>query len=309
MEYSGLFSRGWSTIWRNKWMWLLAFIPAVGGLLTFGFNIAQQGAALGSGEGTSYYSGTLVLLSCLQLIVSLLFALIGLAARGGLITAVDGIDRGESYTFGRAFGDGRHKIWSLVGMSLLLFGGFIVLVIGMALIAMIPALIGALAERSGQNQVLAGGMGHLWTLGLCCLVVFFVPAAVMLNLIYPFAYRGIMLRDMGVRESIRHGWKVARGNLGEIVLLALPFFLLSVLLAGIYSAVALGGSLTAMRSGDPAAAMNTFSWNFIVLYVSWSLIYTVLLAWQSATFTLGYRVWTGKGTLGDEESLWAEWRP
>ena len=305
MEYSALFSRGWSIIWRNKWMWLLAFIPAMAGLITFGFNAVLQRATAGG----TYGAGLILQLSCLQFIVAFFVGLIGLVTRGGLIAAVDGVDRGESYSFGRAFGDGRRKIGPLLGMSLLLVGGFTVLVIGMALIALIPVLIGAYANRPELNEALIAGMSLLGMLGFCCLAAFFVLAAVVLNLIYPFAYRGIMLRDMGVRKSIGHGWTVLRGNLGEIVLLALPFFLLRVLLTGLYSAVALRGSLAAMLSGDTAAVMNALTWQFIALYVIWSLIHAVLLAWQSATFTLGYRVWTGKGAQENEESLWAEWRP
>lgn len=47
MEYSALFSRGWGITWRNKWMWLLAFIPAVADLVTFGFSAGQQGMMAG----------------------------------------------------------------------------------------------------------------------------------------------------------------------------------------------------------------------------------------------------------------------
>jgi len=306
MEYSALFSRGWGITWRNKWMWLLAFIPAVAGLVTFGFSAGQQGMMAG---GVAYGTGAVLLLSCLRFIVAFLIFLIGLATRGGLIAAVDGVDRGESYSFGRALGDGRRKVRPLLGMSLLLFGGFGILVaLGIALIVAGSFFAGLTGEMLGSNGTF-GLIDVLATLGFCCLAVFIGLVAIVLNLIYPFAYRGIMVRDMGVRESIRHGWKVLRENLGEIVLLAVPFFLLGALLAGLYSVVALGGSVTAILSGDPAAAMNAFSWRFIVLYVIWSLIYAVLLAWQSATFTLGYRSWTGKGALEDEDIFGAAWTP
>jgi len=305
MEYSGLFSRGWGIIWRNKWMWLLAFIPAASGLITFGFNAVLQRATAGG----TYGAGLILQLSCLQFIVAFLVGLIGLVTRGGLIAAVDGVDRGESYSFGRAFGDGRRKIWPLLGMSLLLIGGFSILVVlGIALIITGLFLAGFTSEMLGSGGAFSL-TDALVTLGFCCLAVFFALAAIVLNLVYPFAYRGIMLRDMGARESIRHGWKVMRGNLGEIVLLALPFFLLSALLTGLYTTFALRGSLTAILSGDTTAVMNALTWQFIAIYVIWASIYAVLLAWQSATFTLGYRIWTGKGALGDEESLGAAWTP
>ena len=55
MEYSALFSRGWSIIWRNKWMWLLAFIPAMAGLITFGFNAVLQLSLIHISEPTRPY--------------------------------------------------------------------------------------------------------------------------------------------------------------------------------------------------------------------------------------------------------------
>lgn len=245
-----------------------------------------------------------MLLSCLRFIVAFLIFLIGLATRGANRRRGRRRSRRELQFSARALGDGRRKVWPLLGMSLLLFGGFGILVaLGIALIVVGSFFAGLTGEMLGSNGTF-GLIDVLATLGFCCLAVFIGLVAIVLNLIYPFAYRGIMLRDMGVRESIRHGWKVLRENLGEIVLLAVPFFLLGALLAGLYSVVALGGSVTTILSGDPAAAMNAFSWRFIVLYVIWSLIYAVLLAWQSATFTLGYRSWTGKGALEDEDIFW-----
>lgn len=131
MEYSALFSRGWGITWRNKWMWLLAFIPAVAGLVTFGFSAGQQGMMAG---GVAYGTGAVLLLSCLRFIVAFLIFLIGLATRGANRRRGRRRSRRELQFRPRAR-RWRRKVWPLLGMSLLLFGGFGILVaLGIALI-------------------------------------------------------------------------------------------------------------------------------------------------------------------------------
>jgi hypothetical protein len=120
----------------------------------------------------------------------------------------------------------------------------------------------------------------------------------LLNLIYPFAFRGIMLRGMGVVESIRHGWRVLRENAGEIILLALPFLLVYLLFGVVFAAayfilVAPGGFENALLSG----AMTAMNWRFLLVFLFYGLVGAALSAWQSATFTLGYLQWTGKNVL------------
>lgn len=299
MDYSGTLSKGWGITWRHKWLWLLTFIPGLAGLATFGISYAQQGLAR-DGLGTApevigAQMGSLMLLNCLSVLIALLFGVIGLATRGGLIAAVDGIDRGESYTFGRAFRAGWRKLLPLLGMSLLLIGGFILLAVTGGLILLVVFSVGAFAGGSGQSDSLWAGLGLVGILGVCCAMIGYLVVALLVNLVYPFAFRGIVLQELGVIDSIRHGWRVARENLGEIILLYLPFFVITLLLAGIYAVFTFGSSFQAMMAGDPAAMMSGFGWEFFVLFIIWTLISAVLAAWQSATFTLAYGEWTGKG--------------
>lgn len=300
MDYTGILSKGWGITWRHKWMWLLTFIPALAGLVSFGISFAQQGMLPGMGVETApevivSQMGSLMLLNCLSLIIALLFGVIGLATRGGLIAAVAGIERGESYSFGRAFGAGWRKLLPLVGMSLLLIGGFILLSVAVAMVLLVVFSIGAFASGSAETDGLLAGLGLVGILGLCCATIVFLIAALLVNLVYPFAFRGIVLRDLGVIDSLRHGWRVMRENLGEIILLALPFFVIYLLLVGLYAGFSLGSSFAAVMAGDPTAMMGGFGWEFFVLFIIWSLISAVLAAWQSATFTLAYGEWTGKG--------------
>ena len=298
MDYSGTLSKGWGITWRHKWMWLLTLIPALAGLITFGISYAQQGMMLDdlgtAPEVLLSQMGSLMLLNCLSVIIALLFAVVGLATRGGLIAAVAGIDRGESYTFGRAFRAGWRKLLPLIGMSLLLIGGFILLSVAVAMIFVVVFSVSAFASGSGQSESLWAGLGLVGILGVCCAMIVFIGVALVVNLVYPFAFRGIVLGDLGVIDSLRHGWRVMRENLGEIILLALPFFGIYLLLAGVYVVFTVGSSFAGIMAGDPSAMTGGFGWEFVLFFILWTLISAVLAAWQSATFTLAYGQWTGK---------------
>ncbi len=70
------------------------------------------------------------------------------------------------------------------------------------------------AGASMDSNALAGLLGTAGFVFLCLLCLL-IPLTLVLNLIYAFAYRGIVLRDMAVMDSIRHGWRVVRENVLE----------------------------------------------------------------------------------------------
>ncbi len=314
MDYSATLRRGWQIVWKNKWLILLSLIPALGGL---GFLLVSfAGAGFPTDPSTmtpdmlSRLGTRTLLLSCVSVLFSLVIGIIGLAARGGMIVGVAGVERGEAYGFGRAFRAGWRKVLSLVGMTILLYGVVLALYFAMIAVLVLSLVIGAAGAgaASGDGEGLLAGMGLLVILAICCLGGLVFLAALVASFVYPFAYRGIMLREMGVVASIRHGWRVLRENLGQILLLALPFFVIMLIAVGAYLAVYYAISFPAIMAqmndaltGTPptTAGMGTLSPLFLVLYVVYVLVISVIATWQSATFTLGYLQWTGKDVLTD----------
>ncbi len=296
MDYSGTLRRGWDIVWQNKWLWLLALLPSVLSVL----NVAMTSFAdNGLVDPTSMSAGRGLLLSCLSLLVSLAVLAVGLITRGGMIDGVARLARGEATGFSRSFHEGWRKLPRLLGMSILLYALPIILFFAAVMLVLVPVTIGTMAGGSGQNELLAG-MGVLGTVLICCVSVGFLVVMLLLGLIYPFAFRGITLRDMGAVESIRHGWRVLRENAGEIILLALPFLIVYLIFGVISTAlyfliVAPDGIENAVLSGT----MMTNNWRFLLVFFIYGLFGAVLTAWQSATFTLGYLQWTGKDVLTD----------
>ena len=143
-------------------------------------------------------------------------------------------------------------------------------------------------------------------IGLLCLLCLLAPLSIILSLIYPFAYRGMMLRDLGVMDAIRHGWQVLRQHVGQILMLGLIFLVINFVI-GLVGAAILGvlglstGILTDLFSG---ATITTNQWisaglGLLAMVIIFSIISAVITAWRSATFTLAYEQWTGKEALKD----------
>jgi len=302
VDYSGTLRDGWMYTWKHKWLWLLALIPALAGVVGLLPNLS--GSAITpdmTPDEIMAMAGPSLLMSCLSLILILVIWLVGLAARGGIISGVARLARGEMAGFGQAFREGWRKVLPLLGMTILLYGALLLLFIVMFFLFLIPVATMALTGGlDNPSDALSAGMGTVGLLLFCCLSVVAVLLSIVLSLVYPFAYRGIMLRELGVVDSIRHGWGVLRDNLGEILLLALPFLVITLVL-GVGVAIINVAIATpdTFNPGAAVGAMQAFGWRFLIAFLITAVVSSLLAAWQSATFTLAYLGWTGKDVLKD----------
>lgn len=308
MDYMDTVRRGWQVTWNNKWLWLLGFLAALG---SGGASYSQSNYQMGSQDipagGLSpgmmaAIGGGVLLLVCVFFIVGILLWLVSLAARGGLITSVVELARGETSSFGKAFRQGWRKVVPLLLMTILLFAVMIILVIVVAVL-FAGTIVGAIAAGSSGSENMAAVLGSLGV-GLLCLLCLMIPLAIVLNLIYPFAYRGIMLGDLGVMDSIRHGWKVLLDNLGNILILGLIFLLVNLVIGAIFAGIMglLGistGLVQMLFSGGQASTSQWVAAGLGVLATAliFAVISAVVTAWRSATFTLAYQQWTGKDVI------------
>ncbi len=309
MDYMGTLQRAWRLTWANKWLWLLGFLAALGGGVTSTSNYRFDSSNTTPSQitpqmGMALAGGALVLM-CVFFIIGILLWLVTLAAKGGLITSVADLDRGQTSSFGRAFRQGWHKVLPLVGMTLVLNAVIIVLLI-ILLVGFAGTALAALA--AGGNMDSNALTGILGTAGVVflCLLCLLIPLAIVINLIYPFAYRGMMLRDLGVMDSIRHGWRVLRENLSHILLLGLLFFIIGLVISAVAAAIVglLGlssGLFSVLMGGSQpsTAQIVAAGLGFLVAAIVFAIISAIITAWRSATFTLAYEQWTGKDVLKD----------
>ncbi|MEZ4517686.1 MAG: hypothetical protein R3C44_12960 [Chloroflexota bacterium] len=310
MDYMDMLKRGWSTAWDNKYLWILGFLAALGSGSKFTYSFSSGSTDSGFAENLASnpaFLGTLAAglaaATCIGLILGIVLWLVSLAARGGLIQSVARLELHKPVSgFGEAFKLGWKKVWSLAGLTILLFG--IVFLIVIALILVFVFSGGALAAlfSGGEDAMssLAAGFGvmSLCFVGLLCLLI---PLMIVLNFIYAFAFRGLVLRDLSVTDSIRHGWEVLRDNLAPIIMLVLAFLLFNIIAFIIAAAILFTLGLgVAVPMGLLANTDATFLQGLLAVLgvltaaIISAIIFAVLTTWQSSTFTIAYLNFTGK---------------
>lgn len=315
MDYMGIIKRGWSHTWNNKFLWALGFLAALGsggaysnsGRYTFNSDDASAMSAWMTPERAAALTGGIIAFACIGFIVGIILWLVSLSARGGLIRAVADLELGTGKpTFGEAFRAGWKHVGRLVGMTILLYIVPTILIL-VLVVGFITVIGGAAVMGSNMDDPsgLMAGIGGL-SLVFLCLLCLLIPFMIILEFIYPFAFRGIVLRGMGARESLRHGWAVLKENLGEIIILGLGFFFIGLVVALVALAILAPVALIAgvpfmalMRSDATALQGILVALGLLVTVVVSALISAITTSWQSSTFTLAYLEWTGKNIALD----------
>jgi hypothetical protein len=223
----------------------------------------------------------------------LLVWLVGLAARGGLIVAVDELEAGGQPTFGGAFGRGWRRVPALAAMAFVLF-----LPLTLYILAIEVWAVTNLAELFllPPDEMFRNATGFY--LGFNALSCGSYALTLFIQFIYAFAFRGVTLRAMGVRAAITHGWRVLRQNINEILPLAALFGVVLIVLYGLwYGAVFVLYFVlvftTLGAAGDFSPAMLGGA-GIAFLGISLVALATgvIVIVWRSTAFTSGYRQWT-----------------
>ncbi len=297
MDYMQIVREAFQMVRQNRLLWLLGFVSIIVSLFSnfssvfqLRFQATLMDPTSSPTELASQMGGWLLFL-CFWFILLLVLTVITLSAQGGIVHAVDRIDEGQPITFGDAFRAGWAKVWRLIALLIVLYGPvFVLYFMGVFGVTFMTVL-------SGDE----GGVFLACLLGVFCIFLFLV---LLVAFIYPFAMRGIILRGMGIRDSISHGWQVLRGNLGSILVLVFIFFLIYLIIYLVAFAIAAPFALPAfiaqmegISAGIPPTEIGWFYNLFLPFSLVISLIAVFLTPWQSAVFTLAYKQFTGKGFI------------
>jgi hypothetical protein len=330
MDFGKLFSRAWTICWNNKFLFVLGFLAALGSGSTGSGSTPQANFSFSGDELPPGWEQNLeqffeeivavgvpllILLTCLALFAGIILWLVRLSSQAGLISAASRLDAGETVGLGEAFRNGLGYLGRMVGVNLLLFAPFI-------LVGVVAAGIGftsfftivATEVGSGSTpppEQILGGFGLLG-LCMCLLACILVPLWALVAVIYPFAQRGIVLGNLGVVNSIRHGWDVVRANAGEVLLLILFFFVLGIL-SGIVTALvmlpigllAFGPSVVDLvMGGAPGAGdIGFLIFGGLLMIVVGAVVNTLLITYRSVTVTLAYEEFVGRKLVGTEKVI------
>lgn len=311
MDYGKTLSRAWRIVWENKWLFVLGFLAALGGGgggNSFNSNFRSSspddfGQFSGNfGEVISQLAPFIGVLVCFFILLVIVLWLLRLVGEAGMIASVDRLEAGEKLTLRDGFNAGKSYLKSMAGLSLILYGPFLV-------VGLIFAIVGAsvaLTTLNGGEDFLASGFG-LAALCIIPLVCILAIAGVVVAFVYPMAQRSIIIEGLAVRDGIRRGWQVLRQNLVEIILLGIIFAVIGFFVGILTLVVALPLALIFIIPTVIAAAQGTavFTAGSIILGAIGVILFillaaaigSVVRAFQSAAFTLGYHHWMGKAAV------------
>ncbi|MCA9981671.1 MAG: hypothetical protein KDD89_12580 [Anaerolineales bacterium] len=262
MDYSALLKRAASIVWNHKFLWALGFLAALGGNTLNGggnsgssFNFPSSPSTSGPSTPTPGGGGDfeaemeafadelarggdpfsampelvagiasfIFLLVCCLFLFFIVMWFVRQVAEAGMIQSVFNIEAGQSMDFGSAMSVGMDSLWRYVAINVLLklIPGLIIAVIGGGVAF---AIVGAAITES--EEAILGALGTMFACLFPLLCIFWVYN-IWVTLVYPFAQRGVTLQDLGVMESIKHGWQTLKDNFTPIFLLGILFVALS----------------------------------------------------------------------------------
>lgn len=311
MDYGNLITRAWNITWNNKFLWVLGFLAALtsAGSNSNSFQQSYNQSDFANNPELFMAIGAAVLvLTCVFMIIGLILWLLSIAARGGLIDGVNRIDDGEAVTLKQAFSAGFKSVWRLIAVYILAYLPLIIISIVVGIIA-VMAIGGAAAMGSMMqnppDEAGAALVGSLGLLGMClCLVVCaLIPLTIVLSFIAEFAVRGVMIQNMGVVDSLSHGWRIFKENLGPVIILSLLLLVIGIMVSFVLGIIMIPLSLmlfaptfiSLFNDGMLNGIQIVYAvGSSLLLAVVGAALMAVVQTWSSAVWTLAYKEFAGK---------------
>lgn len=331
MDIGATISRAINITFKHRVLWVLGFLAALSGSgASSNVNFQVPGgdfSGTGTGGGMSpemqrffdmlqQNSGLIFAgvagLFCVILLISLVLWVISIIAHGGLIGAVDQIERDGSVTFGQAWRVGVAKFWRLLGLNILLalplivLGIIVAVLIGGSLVGLIAAAAGAEGQLSDSQAagLASGGFAVLCIGGaFACIAGIY---SILVAALTTFGERAIVLDNTGVMDGIRKGWDVFRNNLGNIILLAILMFVINLIIGFVVGIVSVAlfapvliSSMVTLGNGEAIGAGTIIlgALAFIAVVIISAVISALFVAFNSSAWTLAYRQFTGRGMV------------
>jgi hypothetical protein len=244
MNYGKILSRAFEITRKYRALWLFGVLLALfggggGGNFNFG-NFPTRGGGRGTGLGemptlpgwsSEIWQLVTILIAglvCFMLVWLLLSIILRFVSRAALIGLVQELEVNETKpTIKRGFSIGGERFWQLLGIALAINIPRTIISLVLVLLAVLPLIVSLLplisAGRTAPNEligvVIAGSIGSL---ALCCCVMMILALiGLVIYPFYEFIVRTCVIKKSGVIDSIREGYHIVRGNLGNVAVLYL----------------------------------------------------------------------------------------
>ncbi len=238
MDYGKILARSFEVTRQFRALWLFGFLLALLGGEGGGgsFNLGNFGGNGGGGHFDTEVPAQVIqmilvvalALVCFFLVWLLLSIVLRFVCRAAIIGQVQELEaNGTAPTVRRGFSIGAANFWRLLGIALVvniplaLFSMAVILVGLVPLVASLVPLIAA-GRNPSPEVIVAGVSGAIGSIALlCCLGFFLWLIQLIIHPFYQFIVCTCIIRQRGVMDSIREGYRLVRENLQNVAVLYL----------------------------------------------------------------------------------------
>jgi hypothetical protein len=289
LDFGGILKRAWDITWRNKILWLLGILSAIGSGGGFrggsNVNLPRNGNSDILAQIQRQFPnldqntiGAIIIgIACVALIIGLAFWILSIIGRGGLIGGINVAETRGSVAFGEAWGIGTKYFIT-------------VLLIGLA-VAILSVLLGIGSVLAAATVCLAP---------LAC--IGFLLIAVLSVFTY-LAQIAAVTENLSVGDAFTRAWQIVKANIGAIVVLGLILavvngvvgFLVALPLGLIAAPVLLSvvgaanNNTAVATSGVAIAGLCLVAWIPVLIIVR-----GIVETWITSAWVLAYRRLSGQ---------------
>jgi hypothetical protein len=313
LNYSSLLSKAWNITWKYKVLWFFGFLAAFGGVgwgnsgggsssPSFNFNNNSSSVDYPRGDiprnlqpaydqlanidiNTWITIGVVVLCSLLLLV--LVFWLLSIIGRGGLIGGILAADNNDKVTFREAWNIGTKNFWRLFLIRMIR----IIVSLMILIVIFLPTLL---------LGILTCGLGFIPM--ICVGFVIGIVAKVW----FVYMDYAVIMEKRGIGEAIGRAWSILGDNIGPIAILYIILFAVSLgvglgllilfVPAGVTVLLSLLPLITGSGSVNMALLVAGIVLIVLFIVISW-VVQAVETVWETAVMVLAYREFIQKSPL------------
>ena len=295
LDFGALLGRAWKITWNHKVLWAFGILAALGGgggNPNFSFDQSNfPGGSGGPGDLPADFQrffnrffegfdptlaiGIGVALLCVLALLAVVFLVLSVIGRGGLIGGVQMVETAGTVTFSQAWQAGLSSFWRLVVIQLVV-----------AVVAVVVTAISFVAAAT------------LCLLPLACVGFLLV---ILLGIIAYFAQIAAVLENLQLTDAVQRAWALIRANIGPIIILGILLAVISSVAGFVMALPLVAAAIPAFLSLVGYASERPFLGNtgLIITLVCGAAYLPVLIVlsgvlqtWITSVWVLAYQQFT-----------------
>lgn len=221
IDYLGIIKKSWKITWKNKFLWWFGLFLALGGGVSFNFpGNSEWKNKMGENEDQitvfiNQHWQIIIIVVALAVILGLVFFVLSLISKAGLIKTLDKIEKNLTGNFKKGFQEGKRYFWKILAVGLIL-GIFI---FSLLVVLSFPVIF--------LFYVKSVVLGILFAFSA---VAIFIPLVILASFIGKYSIFYLVLSDLGIRASIENGYQVFKKNILASIIMALFFIPINIVL-------------------------------------------------------------------------------